>query len=215
MYDGRLPFVGDMPGRSSETSPLSRLVRRVILALYRWKGWRIEGGHPGVDKFIITGAPHTSNWDFVFFIGVTHTLGIRPSFMGKHSLFKWPMKRFMRDMGGISVDRSKRGSNYVVQVAQAFANADELALVVAPEGTRSSDGEWRSGFWHMARAAGVPVVPSWVDHDTMRGGVGAPIWPSDDLAADLARFADFYMSKMPDCPRFQRLSDEAERMRIG
>ncbi|MCT2559968.1 lysophospholipid acyltransferase family protein [Tsuneonella sp. YG55] len=191
---------------------LSRLVRRRLIALYRWKGWTLEGGHPGVPKFVITGAPHTSNWDFVFFIGATHTLGIRPSFMGKHTLFKWPMTRFMEDMGGISVDRSQRGSNYVEQVAHAFAQADELALVVAPEGTRSTDGEWRSGFWHIARAAGVPIVPAWVDNATMIGGLGEPIWPSDDLAADLARLAEFYRAKLPGCGRFERLAAQAERM---
>jgi 1-acyl-sn-glycerol-3-phosphate acyltransferase len=198
-----------MPGRNFDASPLSRLAGRVLLALYRWKGWRIDGDHPGVDKFVITGAPHTSNWDFVFFVGATHQLGIRPGFMGKHTLFRWPLERFMRDMGGIAVDRSRRGSNYVDQVAQAFAEADELALVVAPEGSRSSDGQWRSGFWHIARAAGVPIVPAWVDHATMRGGVGEPIWPSDDLAADLARLAAFYQSKMPRCPRFGRMAGEA------
>ncbi|WP_067676433.1 lysophospholipid acyltransferase family protein [Tsuneonella dongtanensis] len=197
----------------SDASLLSRLVRRILIELYRWKGWRIEGEHPGVPKFVITGAPHTSNWDFVFFIGATHRLGILPSFMGKHTLFKWPMTRFMQDMGGISVDRSKRGSNYVDQVAQAFEASDELALVMAPEGSRSSSGEWRSGFWHIARAAGVPIVPAWVNHETMRGGIGAPIWPSEDLAADLAKFAEFYLSKMPDCLRFRRLAEEAERMK--
>jgi 1-acyl-sn-glycerol-3-phosphate acyltransferase len=201
-----------MHARSERPSLLSRSVRRALIALYRWKGWRVEGAHPGVPKFVITGAPHTSNWDFVFFIGTTDRLGIRPSFMGKHTLFKWPMARFMRDMGGVPVDRSRRGSNYVDQVARAFAEADELALVVAPEGSRSSDGAWRSGFWHIARAAGVPIVPSWVDHETMRGGVGAPIWPSDDLAGDTAKLAAFYLSKMPDCRRFQRLAAEAERM---
>ncbi|MGN3974916.1 1-acyl-sn-glycerol-3-phosphate acyltransferase [Tsuneonella sp. SYSU-LHT278] len=197
----------------SGASLLSRIVRRILVALYRWKGWRIEGGHPGVPKFIITGAPHTSNWDFVFFIGTTHQLGIRPSFMGKHTLFKWPMTRFMHDMGGIGVDRSRRGSNYVDQVAREFACRDELALVVAPEGSRTSDGTWRTGFWHIARAAGVPIVPAWVDHATMKGGLGAPIWPSGDLAADLAKLADFYLSRMPGCPRFLRLAEEAQRMK--
>ena len=196
----------------SDASLLSRLVRRLLIGLYRWKGWRIEGTHPGVPKFVITGAPHTSNWDFVFFIGATHQLGIRPSFMGKHTLFKWPATRFMQDMGGVSVDRSKRGSNYVEQVADAFAAADELALVIAPEGSRGSDGTWRSGFWHIARAAGVPIVPAWVNNETMRGGVGEPIWPTDDLAADLARIAAFYRSKRPDCARFERLAEAAQRL---
>lgn len=201
-----------MDGKPKDASLLSRLVRRMLIALYRWKGWRIEGQHPGVDKFVITGAPHTSNWDFVFFIGATHQLGIGPSFMGKHTLFKWPMTHFMRDMGGVSVDRSKRGSNYVEQVAEEFARRDELALVVAPEGSRTTDGSWRSGFWHIARAAGVPIVPAWVNNATMRGGLGPPIWPSDDLAADLAKFAEFYLSKMPGCRRFERLAEAAERL---
>ncbi len=191
-----------MGKQRSDASLLSRFVRRVLIALYRWKGWRLEGSHPGVDKFVITGAPHTSNWDFVFFIGATHQLGIRPSFMGKHTLFKWPLARFMRDMGGIPVDRSRRGSNYVEQVAQEFARSDHLALVVAPEGTRSSTGVWRSGFWHIAKAAGVPIVPAWVDDRSMRGGIGAPLWPGDDLSADLAKLAAFYRSVMPDCQRF-------------
>ncbi len=181
---------------------LSRAVRRIVLALYRWKGWQLEGTHPGVAKFVITGAPHTTNWDFVFFLGATRAFGIRPSFMGKHTLFKWPMTRFMRDMGGVSVDRSRRGANYVEQVAAEFAARDELALVVAPEGSRSSSGEWRSGFYHIAQAAGVPVVPAWVDNATMRGGIGPAIWPTGDYRADLARIAAFYRSVMPDHPRF-------------
>lgn len=194
---------------------MSRLVKRVLIALYRWRGWRLEGSHPGVAKFVITGAPHTSNWDFVFFIGATHQLGIRPSFMGKHTLFKWPLTRFMQDMGGVEVDRSNRGSHYVEQVARAFAEADELALVVAPEGTRRSDGAWRSGFWHIARAAGVPIVPAWVNHATMRGGIGPTIWPSDNFAADLKRLAAFYRSVRPDCARFVRLEDAAERLGLA
>lgn len=198
--------------QTARPSFLSRLVRRGLLALYRWKGWQLEGTHPGVPKFVITGAPHTSNWDFVFFIGATHAFGIRPSFMGKHTLFRWPMTRFMRDMGGVAIDRSKRGSHYVEQVAAAFAAAGELALVVAPEGTRKSDGHWRSGFWHIARAAEVPIVPAWVNHATMRGGLGPPILPSDDLAADLAKLAAFYRSVRPDCARFERLAEAAERL---
>ena len=195
-----------------EAPLLSRLVRRLLIALYRWRGWRLEGKPPVVDKFVITGAPHTSNWDFVFFLGATHELGIEPGFIGKHTLFKWPIGRFMRDMGGISVDRSKRRSNYVEQVAAEFARRDKLALVVAPEGSRRSDGHWRTGFWHIARAAGVPIVPAWVDNARMIGGIGPPIWPSDDLAADLGKLAAFYRAKLPDCTRFKRLAEAAARL---
>lgn len=187
-----------------QPSFLSRIVRRILVALYRWKGWKLEGRRPDCPKYVLLGAPHTSNWDFIFFLGATHELGIRPSFMGKTSLFKWPMTRFMLDMGGVPVDRSKR-SNYVGQVAQAFAAADELALVIAPEGTRSSSGTWKSGFYHIAIAAGIPIVPAWVDNATMRGGLGEPLMPTGDYAADLAKLAAFYRAKRPDCDRFVEL----------
>lgn len=180
---------------------LSRIVRRILLALYRWKGWKLEGGRPRGDKFVILGAPHTSNWDFIFFLGATHELGLRPSFMGKKSLFKWPATRFMLDMGGIPVDRSKR-ANYVEQAADAFTRAKDLALVIAPEGSRTFKGDWKSGFYHIAMAAGVPIVPAWVDNNTMRGGLGDPIVPSGDYRADLARIIAFYREKRPDCGRF-------------
>lgn len=189
---------------SRQPTILSRIVRWLILALYRWKGWRVEGQRPTIGKYVITAAPHTTNWDFVFFLGATQSLGIRPSFMGKHTLFHWSMKRFMHDMGGISVDRRKRG-NYVDQVVAAFAHAPDLALVIAPEGSRGSTGEWRSGFYHIALAANVPVVPAWVDNARMVGGIGEPIHLTGDYRADLARIAAFYRDKMPDSPRFKAL----------
>ena len=192
-------------------SLLSHIVKRLLLALYRWKGWKLEGRRPDCDKFVILGAPHTSNWDFIFFLGATHQLGIRPSFMGKVSLFKWPATNFMLDMGGIPVDRSQR-ANYVEQVADAFARAKDLALVIAPEGSRTFKGDWKSGFYHIAMAAGVPIVPAWVNNQTMRGGMGDPIMPTGDYRADLARIIAFYRSKRPDCERFlaieNRLKDE-------
>ncbi|MXO48866.1 acyltransferase [Erythrobacter vulgaris] len=199
-----------MPSATNrKPSLLSRLVRRLLILLYRWKGWRIDGRRPEARKFIILGAPHTSNWDFIFFIGATHELGIRPSFMGKSSLFKWPMTDFMLDMGGVPVDRAKR-ANYVEQVAAAFAAADDLALVIAPEGSRTFKGDWRSGFYHIAMAAGVPIVPAWVDNAKLVGGMGEPIMPTGDYRADLAKIAAFYREKRPDCDRFVALEKSTQ-----
>ena len=192
---------------------LSRITQAVVLWLYRWKGWTITGERPAARKFVITGAPHTSNWDFVFFIGTVHKLGIKPSFMGKVSLFKGPLKRFMYDMGGLPVDRSKRNNNYVEETAAYFDRAEDLALVVAPEGTRGSDGTWRSGFYHIALRAGVPIVPAWVNNATMKGGVGPAIMPTGDYAADLAKIAAYYRSVMPDCLRFERLAASAAALK--
>ena len=202
------------PDTASErkASALSRIVRRVILWVYRWKGWKLDGSLPDIRKFVIAGAPHTSNWDFVFFVGATAELGIRPSFMGKSTLFKWPMTNFMLDMGGIPVDRSK-SANYVEQIAAEFRARDELALVIAAEGTRSSKGEWRSGFYHIAMAAGVPIVPTWVDNDTKMLGFGPPIMPTGDYAADLATIAAYMRSKLPDYERYKVLEAQAQRLK--
>jgi len=197
-----------MLGTGRSPSLMSRLVRWIILLIYRAKGWKLEGALPDARKFVIAGAPHTSNWDFVFFTGATHEMGIKPSFMGKHTLFRWPMKRFMEDMGGIPVDRRGR-ANYVEQVAAEFARRDELALVVAAEGSRTTDGTWKSGFYHIAQAAGVPIVPTWVCNATMRLGFGPALWPSGDYAADLTKIANYLRSVLPDEGRFKALEAQA------
>jgi 1-acyl-sn-glycerol-3-phosphate acyltransferase len=195
--------------RSVRPTLSSRLVKALLLALYRWKGWALSGETSAPKRCIILGAPHTSNWDFVFFLGTTHTLGITPSFMGKHSLFKWPMRRFMFDMGGISVNRSAKDANYVEQVVAEYGRREELALVIAPEGTRGAIVAWRSGFYHIAHGAGVPIVPAWVDNKTMRGGIGPAIATSGDFAADLKKIAQFYHSVMPDHPKLAVLYAQA------
>ena len=118
---------------------MSRVVKAVLLWLYRWKGWAVEGSAPSSPKAMILGAPHTSNWDFIFFLGTTHAFGIRQRFMGKTSLFKWPLTRFMYDMGGVPIDRSQR-NNYVDEVIAAFKNAPrDFHLVIAPDYMANSE----------------------------------------------------------------------------
>ena len=140
---------------------------------------------------MIVGAPHTSNWDFLCFLGITEALGVRASFMGKDSLFRWPMRRFMIDMGGVPVDRSA-SNNYVDAMADEFARRDEFMLVIAPEGTRKGALRWKTGFYHIALKAGVPIVCGFIDYPHKRGGFGPAIMPSGDYAADMAKMAAFY-----------------------
>lgn len=191
---------------------LSRIVRRVIMLLYRWKGWKIDGGLPrDLQKYVIAGAPHSSNWDFVFFIGATADEGIEPNFMGKHTLFTGIMRNFMFDMGGIPVDRTKR-ANVTQQVAEEYARRDHLALVIAAEGTRSSNGEWKSGFYNIARAANVPIVAAWVDNGTNTLGFSDPIWPSESYGETLGKIAAFMRSKLPELERYKVLEAQALRL---
>ncbi len=205
-------MIGQEKGYSQRPpSPLSRLARRILLWLYRWKGWTLDGHLPDIPKYVIAGAPHSSNWDFVFFVGATAEEGIQPNFMGKHTLFKWPLTRFMLDMGGIPIDRSKR-ANAVEQVAAEFARRDHLALVIAAEGTRSNDGSWKSGFYHIAMAAGVPIVPTWVCNERRILGFGPPIAPTGDYGADLSKIAAFMRSKLPDLERYKVLEAQARQL---
>ena len=194
---------------------LSRIVNRIILFLYKWKGWKIEGHLPkNLRKYVIAGAPHTSNWDFVFFAGATKHEKVQPNFMGKHTLFQGIMKNFMLDMGGIPVDRTKK-ANTVEQMKAEFDRRKELALVIAVEGTRSSDGKWKSGFYNIARAAGVPIVPAYADNDNMIIGFGEPMMPSGNYGEDLLKLAQWFRSKLPDYERFKVLEQQARDIIAG
>jgi len=130
-----------------------------ILRLGRWK---TVGEVPPLPKMVIIGAPHTSNWDFPIGMLAARALGVKIRFLGKHTLFRPPFGWFFRMLGGIPVDRSRPGG-IIGQIGEAFASTDRLTMVIAPEGTRSHRPYWKSGFYEIARAAGVPVVLARID----------------------------------------------------
>ena len=178
---------------------ISGLVRAGLLAFYRRQGWQAEGTPPADGRYVIIAAPHTSNWDFVYFLGLVQELGIDAHFLAKDSLFRWPMGGFMRDMGGISVDRSAR-HDMVRLMIDEFARRDRFALTIAPEGTRSRVQTWRTGFYHIALGAGVPMVVGLMDYGRKRGGLGPAIMPTGDYRADMARIAEIYQDVTPRHP---------------
>jgi 1-acyl-sn-glycerol-3-phosphate acyltransferase len=182
-----------------QPSWLSRLFRGVLIGVYKRQGWRAHGDIPEPRKFVLIAAPHTSNWDFVYFLGLTDELGIKPHFMAKTSLFRWPFTKFMRDMGGVAVDRSS-SKNYVQQMIDEFKRRKEFMLTIAPEGTRGSVKAWKTGFYHIAMGAGVPLVVGMMDYATKTGGLGAAIWPTGDYKADMAKLAEIYASVTPKNP---------------
>jgi 1-acyl-sn-glycerol-3-phosphate acyltransferase len=175
------------------------MVRRLLLAMYRVRGWRALGQVPEPRRFILIAAPHTSNWDFVNFLGLTADLGLRAHFMGKLSLFKWPIGGFMKQMGGIPVDRRNSG-NVVQQMVDEFARRAEFMLTVAPEGTRGKTAKWRTGFYQIALAAKVPMVVGFMDYGTKTGGLGPLIWPSGDFRADMLKVLEVYRTCIPKIP---------------
>ena len=167
------------------------LKQRFARTLLRICGWRIEGSRPTIDRYVLIAAPHTSNWDFVWLIMMAMALDMRISWLGKHTLFHGPAGVVMRKLGGIPVVRDS-GGDYVKRLAERFADARQLALVIPAEGTRSMVDAWRSGFYHIARAAEVPVVLSFLDFPSRRGGIGPCVALTGDMAADMDRIRGFY-----------------------
>lgn len=178
---------------------LARGVRRLLLLLYRARGWKAVGVVPEPRRFIIIAAPHTSNWDFVNYLGLTADLKLQPYFMAKLSLFRWPIGGFIRQMGGVPVDR-RGGGDVVAQMVAEFARRSEFMLTVAPEGTRRKTAKWRTGFYQIALAAKVPLVVGLMDYGTKTGGLGPLIWPTGDFRADMQRVFEVYKSCIPKYP---------------
>ena len=171
-----------------ETGRLARGLGRLYLRLF---GWRVEGRLPDDAKVVVIAAPHTSNWDLPFMLAVAYVLGVAPAWLGKRELFRWPFGGVMRWLGGISVDRSAR-RNLVQQVVDRFGAVDRLFLVIPPSGTRSRATHWRSGFYHIARGAGVPIVCAFLDYARKVGGIGPVLTPTGDVRADMHVIRRFY-----------------------
>ncbi len=154
-------------------------------------GWRVEGKLPDLPKYIIIGAPHTSSWDFLLFLGVIFRLKGNVKFMGKAELFRGPFGWFFYWSGGIPVDRSK-SVGLVEQMMDACEKADRFILTIAPEGTRHGVKEWKRGFYHIAKGAGIPIVMAKVDgkHKVMR--VGEMFYPTEDAEADMKAIQDMF-----------------------
>ncbi|HET9356367.1 MAG TPA: 1-acyl-sn-glycerol-3-phosphate acyltransferase [Sphingomicrobium sp.] len=178
---------------------MSRLALWAMLAWYRMSGWRAHGRPPDVAKMVLLGASHTSNWDFLVFLGTVHEVGRQARFVGKHSLFRWPIGGFMRALGGVPVDR-RASQDLVAQIVTEFERHDDFVLTLAAEGTRSRTTRWRTGFYQIALRAGVPIVCAGPDYPSKRGVFGPVIHPTGDYDADMVPAFAFFRSLRPRHP---------------
>lgn len=183
--------------KSPQTDAIERrptLAQRCARLLLRALGWHSVFVSLPSPKGIIVVYPHTSNWDFI--IGVLYKIGagLPARWMGKDTLFRWPFRRLLLRIGGIPVNRRER-SGFVDALLAEFARNDRMWLAVTPEGTRSRTDHWKSGFYRIALAAGLPIGLAYIDYATRTVGVDTYLNLTGDPPQDFARFRAFYADK--------------------
>ncbi len=188
------------------------MIRRTLARLF-WavSRWRLRTEPAPTRPSVLIGAPHTSNWDFVFMLAISWRLGMHIRWLGKASLFAGWRGPIMRALGGIPVDRADAGR--VVDEVVARVRAGEVfGLVVTPDGTRGGNAHWKSGFYRIAQETGMPLTLGYVDRTTMTTGLGPTIEITGDVAADMERIRTFYADKAGFHPARRtepRLRDES------
>lgn len=181
------PILGDaIPRRGNR---LSQFFALSLLSLF---GWHIEADIPNLPKFVLVGAPHTSNWDFILTLATQYGLGVKISWMAKHSLFRWPVNGLLRWLGGVPVDRTNKQGGLVQQTVDVFNKRDKFVIAIMPAGTRSLAREWKTGFYRIAQEAKVPVVAVRFDYGRKVMGIGPTVEPTEDMEADIQQIKSIF-----------------------
>jgi 1-acyl-sn-glycerol-3-phosphate acyltransferase len=181
--------VPELPPKAPRTNhPVARSLARALLRLC---GWRVVGGFADESRMVLLAAPHSSGWDAVWGLIAKVALGVRIEFMAKKELFWWPLGPVLRHFGAQPTDRSA-AHGVVGQAAARLREQPQLWYLLAPEGTRKRVTKWKTGFWHIARAAGVPVQCAYFHYPDKTIGLGAVFHMSDDVQGDVERVRDYY-----------------------
>jgi 1-acyl-sn-glycerol-3-phosphate acyltransferase len=184
-------IVPPLPPNAPRVRP-NALLRWLGRTILRMGGWRMVGRFPDIPKLVLIGAPHSSNWDGVWGFAAKMAMGLDIKILGKDSLFRVPLLgAVLRHLGVIPVDRSA-AQGVVEQAAAMIEQAEKFWFGLAPEGTRKPVDRWKPGFWRIARAADVPVLPAYFHYPEKIIGIGEPFRLSDDMNADITRIRTWY-----------------------
>ena len=186
------------------------MISRLSMWILTTLGWEVHASFPDIKKYVIIAAPHTSNWDFPLGILVIKALKLDVKWIGKHTIFRWPFGAFFRALGGTAVDRTQ-SLNVIRQTTDLFKQSENLIFALAPEGTRSKTDHWKTGFYHIAKAANVPIALGYLDFGRKQVGVRDTFQPGDDIEADFKRIAEYYKDKQGKNPENTSLV----RIKIG
>ncbi|HYD46749.1 MAG TPA: 1-acyl-sn-glycerol-3-phosphate acyltransferase [Terriglobales bacterium] len=181
---------------------VSRFMHGLARFLFRISGWQIEGAVHRPERFVLISAPHTSYWDAIVLLVAAHIFRVKLSWYVKSEAFIFPLSLLIRYFGGIPIYRRHR-RNMVAQAVEDFANKERLILAVPPEGTRGRTPYWKTGFYHIARNANVPLVLGYIDFKRKVAGLGPAFVPTGDIAADFEIFREFYAKVTPKYPELR------------
>jgi 1-acyl-sn-glycerol-3-phosphate acyltransferase len=174
-------------------------------------GWNIEGDFPKVPKAVLIEAPHTSNWDFVVGVAAKFVLELDVHWLGKHTLFKRPFRGVLRWLGGIPVERNA-SHGVVQQTVDMISQEDQFLLALSPEGTRKKVDRWKTGFYQIAKAANIPIIPVAFDYGTKMIQIGKALYPTESIKSDFGQLEAFYANVKGEHPENfnHRIYDPAE-----
>lgn len=169
----------------------SGLFRALSLLFLKLAGWRRVGRVPDLPRYVMIGAHHTSNWDAPIAIAMVFAFRLKAHWLVKHTAFRWPFRGVLRWLGGIPIDRTQ-SADVVDRMIGVLRERAEFVMLLAPEGTRKKVTRWKTGFYHIARGAGVPIVLSFLDYARKEGGLGPVFYPTGDFEADMREILAFY-----------------------
>ncbi len=180
-----------------------KLFKKILIWYFDWKGWKYAPNlFEGIDRAVVIGAPHTSNWDFIVVIAYFLKVGVRIRFAIKKEWLTGFLRAPMERLGAIGIDRSQHNGT-TESLTQLFREHSKLLLVVTPEGTRKKVTKWKSGFYYVALASKVPIALGYIDYLNRQVGVGKLFYPTGNYEADMKEITAFYrqfsrMGKNPE-----------------
>ena len=178
---------------------VSPALHRLAKLVFRLTGWKTEGKIYQPARFVIIAAPHTSNWDAFIMLAAAYIFRVKIRWFIKDAAFFFPLGSLIRAFGGIPIDRTGR-NNVVAQAVEQFRQSERLILAVPPEATRKHSTSWKTGFYHIAKDAGVPIVLGYIDYRRRVAGLGPCFTPTGDIVADFKVFEAFYAGVTPKYP---------------
>jgi 1-acyl-sn-glycerol-3-phosphate acyltransferase len=178
------------------------MLRMLAKFILRICGWDSVGEVPIIDKAVLIAAPHTSNWDGFWLLVYKVAINVDVRFLGKHTLFWWPLGSVLRAFGATPIDRSNP-ARVVPQLISAFEAEDKLFLALSPEGTRKRTRYWKTGFYRIAKVADVPIVLAFIDYEKKQMGIGPTLSQNLSLKETLGAIREFYAPRTGRRPELQ------------